>query len=254
MRLFRSSTYDFRAMERDPSYFEEAASLIFQRYQKRPIFPPWVGPAVVCQARNLCLALLNPRMTWEADAQTLSTSQFWSKLRDLRGSNISILLYLRKLCLLSDGSAMSVEGFNSKLNHIMFDPHRRGLGSDPLEDTLRVVQNGCDASKFDGMTVAPLWREVFGHQWVKSVAGKLESMARSCKDRARKRRRYKEQEEYKNIKKASATNRYFRKKLVLMMGRGLTQRPVRKSLKKRREELRTASGSNQHVNFSLVIS
>ena len=45
--------------------------------------------------------------------------------------------------------------------------NRRGLGSDPLEDTLRVVQNGCDASKFDGMTVAPLWREVFGHQWVK---------------------------------------------------------------------------------------
>ena len=27
------------------------------------------------------------------------------------------------------------------------------------------------------MKVAPLWREVFGHQWVKSVAGKLESIA-----------------------------------------------------------------------------
>ena len=107
VRLFKASAYDFQAMKKDDSYFVEAALLIFQRYKNRPIFPPcqWVEPAVTCQAQNLCRVLLDPRGTWGADAQTLSTSQFWSKLRDLSGTNISILLYLRKLCLLSDGSA-----------------------------------------------------------------------------------------------------------------------------------------------------
>ena len=74
--------------------------------------------------------------------------------------------------MLADNSAMSVEGFNSKLNHLMYDPHRRGLSSDHTEDALRIVQNGDEAEKFDATQAAIIWTDVFGHRQVKSQSSK----------------------------------------------------------------------------------
>jgi hypothetical protein len=141
---------------------------------------------------------------------------------------------------------MSVEGFISKLNHVMFDPHRRALSSDHVEDTLRVVQNGSPPDVFDAREVAPLWTEIFGHNHVKSQKQKLESLARNKKGNARKRHKYATDAEYHARKKKLRTEQYLSKKLVLTIGRGLLQPAVRKSLKAKRSALR-AKPSQQNL-------
>ena len=236
VHLMQPSTFDFSKMRRNPSYFVDAALLIFTRYKHRSIFPEWVASAVVVQARNVARLLLTG--TWESDSKVDSCSQFWHKLRQQKTENISVLLYLRKLRLLADGSAMSVEGFNSKLNHVMFDPHRRSLGSDHLEDSLRVVQNGSKPSDFKGIEVVPTWCEVFGHRHVMSRAKKTSTVAANNQDNAKRRNRYNKDAEYRTVTKKQAVDRWYHKKLILTMGRGLVKRPVRQSFKTKRRQLR----------------
>ena len=145
--------------------------------------------------------------------------------------------------MLADNSAMSVEGFNSKLNHLMYDPHRRGLSSDHTEDALRIVQNGDEAEKFDATQAAIIWTDVFGHRQVKSQSSKEKSMRQNQTNRVRLREQYQDQV-VRAEKKRKAVDRYYRKKLVLTIGRGLVQPPVRKGHKRKRDALRSSSSSS----------
>jgi hypothetical protein len=135
-----------------------------------------------------------------------------------------------------------VEEFNSKLNRIMDDLHRRGLGSDHAEDTLRVAQNGVPPDQFDGFEMAPMWSACFGHRNVKSKADKDKCLEKSTNSRTKKRKEYHDDAEFRANKKRKQVTNYFRKKLVLTVGRGLVQPPVRKSLKKKRAALRRQGG------------
>ena len=127
----------------------------------------------------------------------------------------------------------------------MDDPHRRGLGSDNAEDTLRIVQNGPPAADFDGVQIVPVWRHVFGHNQVKSAADKKQYLEESKSFLRQQRLRYKEDVEFSAAKKLARVNNYRKRKLVLAMARGSTQPAVRKSHKKQRTALRASSKQDE---------
>ena len=90
--------------------------------------------------------------------------------------------------------------------------HRRGLGSDNAEDTLRIVQNGPPAADFDGVQIVPVWRHVFGHNQVKSAADKKQYLEESKSFLRQQRSRYKEDVEFSAAKKLARVNNYRKRK------------------------------------------
>ena len=134
--------------------------------------------------------------------------------------NISVILLLRKMCIIDDGSAAQVEQANSLYSSALRDPRRRGANDATVENILRVAYNSTAQPALADGELLGTWEECMGLKRVMNVKEKRESLQQNQKNNDRKRRKYRENADHRTNKKRLAVASYGREKFAHDVLRG----------------------------------
>ena len=240
--LFDQHAYDWGELQKgDGDYFKDALVTLVESL--RDVFrsngAEWVTDArfVARQASNLQRLLFGGAsgVDWRGAARVSSDAVFWRRVRQHGGQvNISLVLYLRKVCLVRDGFGAEVERFISHLNKIVDDPQRRGLGNDKLEDILRINYNGPSADVWEPSAAVEAWTQVFGMRPVSSVGQRSGSLVKNQKRNARDRQRYADSAELRQKKIKGSSSNYEQIRILVSLSRGAQTEGVKKHRRKRK--------------------
>ena len=204
--VFGWKGHNFSAIKQNPNYFVDSMKDIIAPYVKpqSDLLPEWVSDAAVVQAKSLQVMLTQSRPSgsdvgWESMVASMSNSDLWRQIRvyaeeDSNKCNLSVVLFLRKVSNIFDGSAAIIEQFNSSVTRILKDRQRGRSDDDNIEDILRCVYNGPTKEKFDPKAYLNSWTEVFKHKLVSTDTEKSARIATNAKKNARALQQYKSPE------------------------------------------------------------
>jgi hypothetical protein len=229
--VFDQNAYDWKELKKtgtqERTYFKKALTTLVTSLRDlfRTNGAEWITDAhfVESQASNLQKLLYGGAsgVDWRGAARRLCDADFWRMVRQHGGHvNISLVLYLRKVCLVRDGYGAAVEQFISHLNKIIDDPQRRGLGNEKVEDTLRILFNGPCVEEWDASDAEMNWTQVFKLKPVSSVGQRLSSLDKNGKRNTKRRQRYAASEKYQQKTRKRANDNYEQRRMLVALSRG----------------------------------
>ena len=234
-RIFDKRTYEWEKIRKDNRYFKDAMQELVNKLTDifKSAGASWITDSrfVAHQASNLQKLLCGgiSSVDWRSEARTSNEACFWRRVRQhSKQVNISLVLYLRKVCLVRDGYGAAVERFISHLNKIVDDPQRRGLGNEKVEDILRIEFNGPCVEEWDASEAEELWTRVFNMRPVKSVEQRFRSLQKNERRNKRERDAYAASQQYQQSKIKKASGAYEQKRLLVALARGAQKEGINK--------------------------
>ena len=238
--LYNPGVLEFEEMKKNRDIFVQSFRTIVTQYKRR--LPAWVtNRFVVEQAQAFRDLLMSQRSEFEHTARSETHMTFWLAVRNMansKGSNITLVLYFRKVGLARGGQEAPAEQLISVLHVFGDDAQRQTLSGSHVEDLIRCSYNGPSVHSFNPNDFIECYFAAFEMRPVRTVEQVATGLTENAVTLAGRRRRYATNPVLRQKIKGKARARYGAGVKILKHGRGELSTRVRPCFTKLRGKLR----------------